>query len=150
MRRFIPAKLWLTLVVATAVVHARPSGAEAEVRAVLDAQVAAWNRGDLDGFMQGYWESSKTTFAGSSGILCGWQEVLERYRRNYPDRRSMGTLTFSHLEVTFLSPKAALVLGRWQLQRASDRPGGVFTLVLRRFPQGWRIIHDHTSATSGQ
>ncbi len=124
----------------------RASKAEAGIRAVLDAQVAAWNRGDLEAFMAGYWKSDRTAFVGSSGILRGWQAVLDRYRRSYPDRAAMGRLTFSDLEITVLAPDAALVLGRWQLERAADRPGGVFTLVARKFPEGWRIIHDHTSA----
>jgi len=125
-----------------------PAKPETEIRAVLDAQVAAWNGGDLDTFMQGYWKSEKTEFVGSSGIQRGWQAVLDRYRKTYPDRRAMGTLTFSNLEITVLSPSAALVLGEWRLQREADHPGGVFTLVFRKFPEGWRIIHDHTSAVA--
>jgi len=116
---------------------------------VLDSQVAAWNSGNLDGFMQGYWNSPKTTFAGSSGVKRGWQAVLERYRHDYPDRQAMGKLEFSKLEITLLSPDAALVLGEWRLERAHHLPGGVFTLVFRKFPEGWRIIHDHTSLVSG-
>ncbi len=123
-----------------------PRAPEADIREVLDAQVAAWNRGEVAGFMEGYWNSPKTTFVGSKGVLRGWNELLERYRRDYPDRRAMGTLAFSDLEVSLLSSGAALVLGRWQLERANDRPGGVFTLVFRKFPEGWRIVHDHTSA----
>lgn len=119
-----------------------------EVRAVLDAQVAAWNRGDVEAFMQGYWKSEKTEFVGSNGVIRGWQGVLDRYRRTYPDKSAMGRLTFSGLEITILSPEAALVLGQWQLEREHDRPGGVFTLVFRRFPDGWRIIHDHTSVVA--
>ena len=121
-----------------------------EVRAVLDAQAAAWNRGDVESFMQGYWKSEKTEFVGSSGVVRGWQGVLDRYRRSYPDKSAMGRLTFSDLEVTGLSPDAALVLGHWQLEREHDHPGGVFTLVFRRFPEGWRIIHDHTSVVVSQ
>ena len=121
------------------------AGAEGELRALLNAQVAAWNRGDLEGFMQGYWKSAETVFASSSGVSRGWQPLLDRYRRNYPDRRSMGVLAFSGLEITVLGPKAAMVLGRWQLKRESDQPGGIFTLVARKFPEGWRIVHDHTS-----
>lgn len=116
-----------------------------EVRAVLDAQVAAWNRGDIDGFMQGYWRSEKTEFVSASGVVRGWQGVRDRYRRNYPDKSAMGHLTFSGLEITVLSADAALVLGHWQLEREHDHPGGVFTLIFRRFPEGWKVIHDHTS-----
>lgn len=131
---------------------ARPpaAGPEAAVGATLDQQVAAWNRGDVDAFMQGYWKSSRTTFAGSQGVVRGWQAVLERYRREYPNREAMGRLTFSGLEITVLSPQAALVVGHWELQRRPQRLGGIFTLVLRKFPEGWRIIHDHTSVVRGR
>lgn len=120
--------------------------AESEIRAVLDEQAAAWNCGEIDAFMQKYWKSEKLTFAGASGVTRGWQPVLDRYKRNYPDRAAMGKLTFSELEMTQLGPGAALVLGRWRLARVTDKPGGVFTLVVRRLPEGWRIIHDHTSS----
>ncbi len=120
--------------------------AEAELRALLDAQVAAWNRGDVEGFMQGYWKSDGTIFVGSGGVLRGWQAVLDRYHKNYPDRAAMGRLEFSELEITPLAPDAAVILGHWQLEREKDRPGGYFTLIVRRLPEGWRIIHDHTSA----
>jgi beta-aspartyl-peptidase (threonine type) len=115
------------------------------VTAVLDAQQAAWNRGDVNAFMNGYWDSAELTFAGSSGITRGWQPVLDRYRKNYPDQKAMGHLQFFELEVHPLGKDAALVLGRWHLKRDSDELGGVFTLVFERFPQGWNIIHDHTS-----
>lgn len=115
------------------------------IRTVLATQVAEWNRGDINAFMEGYWNSSQTEFVGANGILRGWKPVLERYRKQYPDRASMGHLTFSGLEVNALAPDAALVVGHWQLKRQSDTPGGVFTLVLKKFPEGWRIINDHTS-----
>ena len=121
---------------------------ETALRSLLSAQAAAWNRGDIEGFMQGYWKSERTTFAGSSGVLRGWQALVDRYRRSYPDRAAMGRLEFSDLEITPLGPDAALVLGRWRLKREKDSPGGVFTLVARRFPEGWRIVHDHTSAVA--
>lgn len=118
---------------------------QAAIAAVLDEQQAAWNRGDVEGFMKGYWNSPELTFAGSSGITHGWQLVLDRYRKNYPDAAAMGHLEFSELQVHPLGTGAALVLGRWHLNRSSDQLGGVFTLVFQRFPEGWRIIHDHTS-----
>jgi len=119
--------------------------AEDAVRRLLEDQAAAWNRGDLDGFLAGYWNSEKTAFAGSQGILHGWKVLRERYRKNYPDRKAMGTLTFSALEVTPLCARAALVLGKWHLDREAGAVGGVFSLVLRQFPEGWKIIADHTS-----
>ncbi|MCL6480138.1 MAG: DUF4198 domain-containing protein [Firmicutes bacterium] len=115
------------------------------VRALLEMQVEAWNRGDLDGFMLGYWNSPALTFVGAQGITRGWVAVRDRFVLGYPDRRRMGRLTFSGLEMTVLHPSAVLVLGRWQLARETDNPGGVFTLVVRKLAEGWRIVHDHTS-----
>jgi uncharacterized protein (TIGR02246 family) len=118
------------------------------IRAVLGAQQTAWNRGDVDTFLVGYWRSPELTFSGSSGVARGWDGVLARYKKNYPDRAAMGQLDFSELEFRFLGPDAALVLGRWHLKREKDDVGGVFTLVWQRFPDGWKIIHDHTSVVA--
>jgi len=131
---------------------AHPSGERATDReaigAVLRAQESAWNRADVDAFLEGYWHSPELTFSGSSGVARGWDGVLARYKKNYPDRAAMGQLNFSDLEFRFLGPDAALVLGKWHLQREKDELGGVFTLVWQRFPDGWKIIHDHTSAVA--
>jgi uncharacterized protein (TIGR02246 family) len=118
------------------------------ITAVLNAQQAAWNGGDVDAFLVGYWRSPEVTFSGSSGVTRGWDGVLARYKKNYPDRAAMGQLDFSGLEFRFLGPDAALVLGRWHLKREKDDVGGVFTLVWQRFPDGWKIVHDHTSAVA--
>jgi uncharacterized protein (TIGR02246 family) len=127
----------------------RSSDREA-ITAVLNAQQAAWNRGDVDAFLVGYWHSQELTFSGSSGVSRGWDGVLARYKKNYPDRAAMGQLDFSELEFRFLGPAAALVLGRWHLKRERDDIGGVFSLVWQRFPEGWKIIHDHTSTVAAQ
>lgn len=119
-----------------------------DVRAVLDAQVAAWNRGDIDGFMDGYARSDETVFVSGDTVTHGWQTVLDRYKKSYNSREKMGTLAFSELEIKVLSSDAAVVLGRWQLTRASDTPHGRFTLIFRRTQQGWRIVHDHTSSAT--
>jgi len=116
------------------------------IRAVLDAQAAAWNRGDIEGYMNGYDRSPKTEFVGGDSITRGWQEVLDRYKKRYDTREKMGTLTFSDLEITMLSKDAALVLGRWRLQRAGDEPHGTFTLLFRKKKSGWKIVHDHSSS----
>jgi len=112
--------------------------------------VADWNRGDVTAFMRGYWKSPQTEFVGIGGIMRGWETVLDRYRKNYPDRASMGHLDFTGLEVTVLGPEAALAVGYWQLKRQNDTPSGVFTLVFRKLPEGWRIINDHTSQSPAQ
>jgi beta-aspartyl-peptidase (threonine type) len=116
------------------------------ITAVLNAQQAAWNRGDVDAFLVGYWHSPELTFSGSSGVSRGWDGVMARYKKNYPDRAAMGQLDFSELEFHWLGRDAALVLGRWHLKRDKGDIGGVFSLVWQRFPEGWKIVHDHTSA----
>lgn len=120
----------------------------AEVETVLAEQAAAWNRGDLAGYMRGYWRSDSLLFTSGGNVRRGWQETFLKYSATYDTREKMGTLTFSDLEYHLPAPGAAWVFGRWELERAGDRPGGVFTLVLKKFPEGWRIVHDHTS--SGQ
>jgi ketosteroid isomerase-like protein len=127
----------------------RSSNREAII-GVLNAQQSAWNRGDVDAFLVGYWHSPELTCSGSSGVSRGWDGVLARYKKNYPDRAAMGQLDFSGLEFRFLGPDAALLLGRWHLKREKDELGGVFSLVWQRFPVGWKIIHDHTSAVAAQ
>lgn len=119
---------------------------ESQIRTVLGAQVAAWNRGDIDSFMNGYWRSDKTLFIGANGVTRGWQAVLDRYHRSYPNREAMGHLTFSNLEIQQDCPGAAVVIGEYHLQREKDHPSGVFTLNFRKFPDGWRIVVDHTTA----
>src|SRR6516162_1384252 len=118
----------------------------AEIESVLNAQQQAWNRGDIDAFMNGYARSPSPIFVSGDEVQRGWDTVRERYRKKYSDRTKMGTLTFSEIEVTPLSADSALVLGRWRLQRANDQPRGRFTLVFKRLAEGWRIILDHTSA----
>ncbi len=122
----------------------KPSSEQA-LRTLLESQQAAWNKGDLEGFMAGYWKSDETTFLGPSGVFRGWQAVLERYRRSYPSRGAMGQLTFYDLEIHALSANSAFVLGKYRLERGRDRPEGFFTLVAQKFSGGWRIVHDHTT-----
>ena len=119
-----------------------------DIRAVLDAQAAAWNRGDVEGYMDGYDRSPNTEFVGGDSITRGWQQVLDRYKEKYDTREKMGTLTFSELEINLVSKDAALVLGRWRLKRANDEPHGTFTLLFRKTKAGWRIVHDHSSSAT--
>ena len=118
---------------------------EAAIRNVMDDQAAAWNRGDIDGFMAGYWRSEKLTFVSGTSVTRGWQGTLDRYKKGYDTRAKMGTLTFSDLEITILSKDAAVVLGSWSLAREKDNPHGKFTLIFRKFKDGWRVVMDHTS-----
>ena len=124
----------------------QPPNSVAEIQSVLGAQQDAWNRGDIDAFMNGYARSTSTVFVSQDEVGRGWETVRDRYRVKYSDRAKMGALSFSDTEVTMLSPDAAVVLGRWRLKRANDEPHGRFTLIFKRQPEGWRIVHDHTSA----
>jgi len=119
---------------------------QSAVRAVLDQQVKDWNAGDIEKFMRGYDRSEKTRFASGGNITLGWQAVMDRYRRTYSDKAAMGTLTFSDLDITVASEGSALAFGRWHLKREKDEPSGLFTLLFRKTADGWKIVHDHTSA----
>jgi ketosteroid isomerase-like protein len=113
---------------------------------VLDAQVAAWNRGDIAGFMEGYWKSEKTVFISGGSKTKGWQTVLDRYKRGYATREAMGMLAFTDLEYNALDAKNVIVTGRWELKDVKDNPKGRFTLIFRKVKEGWRVVHDHTSS----
>jgi len=126
--------------------EAQSGAIDPEIQKVIRAQEEAWNRGEIDGFMNGYWRSEQTVFVSGDEVTRGWQKVLDRYKAKYSDRAKMGTLTFSELEITALSNDHAIALGSWKLKRATDEPRGKFTLVFRKFPEGWKIVHDHTSA----
>lgn len=117
-----------------------------QIGSLLRLQAASWNKGDIAGYMAGYWNSDSLIFTSGGKINRGWDETYRKYAARYDTREKMGTLTFSDIEVHRLSGASAWVLGRWELARASDRPNGVFTLVVRKFDGGWRIVHDHTSA----
>jgi uncharacterized protein (TIGR02246 family) len=135
---------------AVAVAHiglaAGQGGPADAVRAVLEEQVAAWNKGDLDRFMATYWDSAKLTFYSGGTVTRGYRALAERYRKTYQsDGKEMGKLTFSDMEVEPLGPDATLARARWKLVTSKETIEGLFTLILRKFPDGWKIVHDHTS-----
>ena len=140
----IPIVLFCTAIDSLAQSDSQRAKIAADIRAVMNKQAADWNRGDIPAFMEGYWKSEQLTFV-SSRVTKGWQQTLDNYKKSYPDKTAMGTLTFSDLEITAVSKDAAVVLGSWSLKREKDNPGGKFTLIFRKFKEGWRIIHDHTS-----
>lgn len=119
----------------------------AEIRTVLDAQVADWNEGNIRGFMNGYTRQDTLIFISNGTMRTGWQNSFYAYVRNYPDQASMGTLSFEDLHIQVLSTSAVLVIGRYRLVRANDEPLGLFSLVFKKQNNGWRIIHDHTSSS---
>ena len=116
-----------------------------KVRAVIEAQQAAWNRGDIEGFMNGYERAETTTFVSGDELTRGWQTVLDRYKQHYTSREQMGTLTFSDLQIQAVSDSQVIADGRWKLTRATDAPHGRFTLIFRQTGNGWRIVHDTTT-----
>jgi ketosteroid isomerase-like protein len=118
---------------------------EASIRQLLATQSAAWNRGDIDGFMQGYWENDSLMFIGKSGVTYGWTNTLNNYKKGYPDTASMGQLTFTLLHVKKLSKEYYHVTGKWFLKRSIGDVGGHFTLVFRKINGKWVIVSDHSS-----
>jgi beta-aspartyl-peptidase (threonine type) len=123
------------------------AGSEAAIRKVLQSQVDAWNRDDLGGFMAGYWNSPELTFFSGASETKGWQPTLDHYRKNYQSPGAeMGKLEMENVRVEMLSPTAAFVRGKFLLALSNGkRPHGLFTLIFREFPDGWRIVHDHSS-----
>lgn len=119
--------------------------AEEEIFEVLMLQQNAWNQGDVNEFMTYYYSSEELTFAGENGVVKGHQQVLNRYLKNYDTPEKMGTLEFTILEFRQLSDDSAYLVGKWDLERASDNPSGYFTLVWQKVDGEWKIIHDHTS-----
>jgi beta-aspartyl-peptidase (threonine type) len=116
------------------------------IRQVLDVQVKAWNKGDLPGFMEGYWQSPELSFFSGNSKTAGWQATLDRYRKKYQgEGKEMGQLAFKDLSIEMLGTDHALVRGRFELQMKDATPTGLFTLIVKKLPAGWRIIHDHTS-----
>ncbi len=140
--------LILTFIAASAVFaqsDSQKAKISAEIEKVMNDQAKAWNRGNIEEFMAGYWRSDNLVFISGDNITRGWQQTLDRYRKSYDTREKMGTLKFSGLEFTVLSKDAAVVLGSWELTREKDNPKGKFTLTFRKHKEGWRIVMDHTS-----
>lgn len=112
---------------------------------VLAKQRNAWNEGNLENYMQGYWKNDSLLFVGKSGPTYGWQQTLDNYKKGYPDKKAMGTLTFDIKKVDRLSKDTAFVLGGWHLKREKDEPQGYFTLILKKIKGTWKVISDHSS-----
>jgi len=142
-------QLLAVIVFAVAFATSAPSQASGpdQVRQLLTDQQAAWNRHDLEGFMQGYWNSEELTFFSGTIVAHGWKAALERYRKHYQgEGQEMGQLEFGSLQIEMLGADAAFVRGGWHLTMSDGKtPHGLFTLVVRRFAEGWRIVHDHTA-----
>ncbi len=118
---------------------------DANIRQLLTVQTAAWNRGDIDGFMQTYWKSDSLMFIGKSGVTRGWQKTLENYKKGYPDTAAMGKLAFDIITIKSLSPDYYYVVGKWMLKRSIGDISGHYDLLLRKVNGRWVIISDHSS-----
>ena len=140
--------LLLAVIPITSSAQASGSDAKSAIENVLHQQAAAWNRHDLEGFMSGYWNSSDLTFFSTGTATSGWQQTLDRYRKSYQgEGHEMGKLEFADLRVEELGPDAAFVRGLYHLTMSGGKTSrGFFTLIFRKFPDGWKIVHDHTSS----
>lgn len=118
---------------------------ESVVRKTLSDQQAAWNNGDIEKFMLGYWQNDSLMFIGKSGITYGWQQTLNNYKKNYPDTATMGKLNFEFIEIKRLSVNYFFVVGKWHLTRTIGNIGGSFTLLFRKIKNKWVIVKDHSS-----
>jgi len=137
---------WLTLFLITLSFQASTQNTdERTIREVLSNQVDCWNAGDLECFMEGYWKSDDLIFIGSKGVTYGWQKTLDNYKKSYPDKAAMGTLTFDLILLEPLSEDFWSVIGKWTLKRKQDEPTGHFTLIFRRLGNDWVIVSDHSS-----
>ena len=118
---------------------------EKDILKVMTTQQIAWNNGDIDGFMKGYWKNDSLLFIGSKGPTYGWQKTLDNYKKSYPNKEKMGILEFSDIKVKMLGKNYAYVFGKWKLVGTNDSPNGIYTLIFQKFKDGWKIISDHTN-----
>lgn len=118
---------------------------EKEIRNLLEHQRLDWNKGNLEAYMQGYWKSDSLLFVGKNGAKYGWKNTLDNYKKGYPDKATMGFLTFDIKEIKMIDATHAFVLGAWNLKREKDEPKGYFTLLVQKFESDWKIIVDHSS-----
>lgn len=142
---FLLATPSTTALPAAAPPQATQTGDAANIRHVLDVQSQAWNRGDIPAFMQAYWQSDSLTFIGKAGPAYGYQPTLDRYKKSYPDKATMGFLTYSNLQLKRLSDSYYFIIGNWHLKRDMGDIGGTFTLLMRKIDGQWKIVVDHTS-----
>lgn len=138
-------KLFFLAILFTSTVANAQSRDEQAIRKLMDDQSAAWNRGDIDGFMKGYWENDSLMFIGKSGVTYGWSNTLKNYKKGYPDTAAMGKLTFTLIRVKKLSDKYYYVIGEWFLKRSIGDVGGHYTLLFQKIDGHWVIIADHSS-----
>ena len=138
-------KALFVLFVFTSLTTVAQKSGEAKIRQLLSVQTEAWNRGDVEGFMQTYWKNDSLMFIGKSGVTKGWQQTLENYKKGYPDTAAMGKLAFNIIKLKQLSPEYFFVVGKWMLKRTAGDLSGHFTLLLQKINGQWVIVADHSS-----
>ena len=141
----------LTIFLMIGISQVRPSGESestlvGEIRKVLDDSEEGWNSGNIEKYMECYLRSDRMRFAGNGSFNLGWENTLKRYKKGYPDQAAMGTLSFSDVDIPPICTDAALVFGRWTLHYPDKKRTGLYTLLMRKFDNGWRIVHDHSSS----
>ncbi len=124
---------------------AQMGSTEKAIRNLLQQQTLSWNQGNVEGFMETYWKSDSLMFIGKAGVVTGWQQTLNNYKKSYPDTAAMGTLSFDLIKLEPLATDRYFVVGKWMLRRSIGDVSGHFTLVLRRFRGAWKIVADHSS-----
>jgi ketosteroid isomerase-like protein len=144
MRNYILLFIGFFLAAGFCSAQTKAAGEKGKIISLLFAQRDAWNKGDLEGYMNGYWKSDSLKFIGSRGITYGWKNTLENYRKGYPDKTAMGQLEFSSLQVD-VNGSSAFVIGRWKLTRTKDTPQGYFTLLCKKIKNKWCVVVDHSS-----
>lgn len=137
--------IFIFFLASSALLSQAQSADEKSIREILSDQTKAWNKGNLEDFMAGYWESDSLLFIGKSGVNNGWQKTLENYQKGYPDTTAMGKLNFDLLELRQLSPEYFFVVGKWHLQRSIGNIGGHFSLLFNKINGKWKIVADHSS-----
>ena len=142
----IVAVLFVGLFAFSSCVNHQKDDDKQQILELLLQQSVDWNTGDIDAYMEGYWKSEKLRFASGDRVTYGWEKTLKNYKKAYPTKLAMGDLIFSDIVVEQINENTAIVFGRWQLYTETDVPHGLFTLHLHKFPEGWKIVSDHTSS----
>ena len=138
-------KLFLFTLIATLFLTKAWAQNEHPVRKLLQEQTEAWNKGDIEAFMQTYWQSDSLLFVSKNGVTRGWKNTLENYKKNYPDAEAMGKLSFDLIEIKSLSPQNYFVVGKWMLEKSVGDFSGYYTLLIRKIKGQWKIVADHSS-----
>jgi ketosteroid isomerase-like protein len=138
-------KILLTFFLSILGLAAFPQKEVATVKSLMDQQQSAWNRFDIEGFMEHYWKSDSLKFIGSKGLTYGWQKTLDNYKKSYPDKEAMGQLTFDINSAELLGKTSVYVIGKWTLHKKNGEAGGYFTLLWKKINNKWVIVADHTS-----